>query len=298
MRRLLARILAVLAAAAVLVALWAWARIGRIDAERVTPDVWMLTGVGGNVGVLVTGAGVVVVDSMTFTRQGDAIEKKVAELTEQPIVTVLNTHYHVDHTHGNPGFAPGTKVISTANTLKHLKERDADYWRDPPARDLLPNDTFTDSKELKIGTKTIRASYQGRGHTDGDLVVLFVEDRVLVSGDLGWNRHWPNVDLEAGASVRLWPATLDAVIGLDYDKVIPGHGALTDREGLRRFREFLTTLWAETYEVASKGGTLDDALETVDLDRFGMQGLWFARFLTREFVIRRTFEEIAAGRTS
>jgi glyoxylase-like metal-dependent hydrolase (beta-lactamase superfamily II) len=298
MRRLFARLLAVLAAAAVLLALWAWARIGRIDAERLTPDVWMLTGVGGNVGVLVTGAGVVVVDTMTFTRQGDAIEKKVAELTDQPVVAVLNTHYHQDHTHGNPGFAPGTKVVSTVNTLKHLKERDADYWKDAPARDLLPNDTFTDVKELKIGTKTIRASYHGRGHTDGDLVVLFVEDRVLVSGDLGWNGHWPNIDLEAGASVRLWPATLDAVIALPYDKVIPGHGPATDRQGLRAFREFLVALWAQTSAVAAKGGTVDDALKTVDLDDFGMQGLWFARFLSREFVIRRTFEEIAAGRTS
>jgi glyoxylase-like metal-dependent hydrolase (beta-lactamase superfamily II) len=294
-RRLLARVLAVLAAAAVLVALWAWARIGRIDAERVTPDVWMLTGIGGNVAVLVTGAGVVVVDSMTFARQGDAIEKKIAELTDQPIVALLNTHYHRDHTHGNPAFAPGLKVISTANTLKHLKELDADYWRDAPARELLPNDTFTDAKEMKIGSKTIRGSYHGRGHTDGDLVVLFVEDRVLVSGDLGWNHHWPNIDLEAGASVRLWPRTLDSVMALEFDTVIPGHGELTDREGLRLFREFIVALWAQTYGVASKGGTIEQALATVDLDRFDMRRLWFVRFLNREFVIRQTFAEAKAS---
>jgi len=298
MRRFFARLLAVLAAAAVLLALWAWARVGRIDAEQLTPDVWMLTGVGGNVGVLVTGAGVVVVDTMTFARQGDAIEKKIAELTDQPIVAILNTHYHRDHTHGNPSFAPETKVVATANTLRHLRERDADYWRDSPARDLLPNDTFTDVKELRIGSKTIRASHHGRGHTDGDLVVLFVEDRVLHTGDLGWNGYWPNIDLEAGGSVGRWPRTLDGVMSLEFDRVIPGHGPVTDRDGLRRFREFLTTLWAGVHGVASKGGTVDDALETVDLDRFGMQRLWFARFLTREFVIRRTFEEIAAERAS
>lgn len=142
MRRLFARLLAVLAAAAVLVALWAWARVGRVDAERVTNDVWMLTGVGGNVGVLVTGAGV-------------------------------------------------------------------------------------------------------------------------------------------------------KVMALDYDKVIPGHGPVTDRAGLRRFHEFLTTLWEQTSAVAAKGGAVDEALRTVDLARFHMQGIWFARFLSREFVIRRTFEEAA-----
>ena len=97
--------------------------------------------------------------------------------------------------------------------------------------------------------------------------------------------------------MRLWPATLDSVLALDgWDKVIPGHGPVTDRAGLVNFRDFLTTLWNETSAVAARGGTVDEALKTVNLDRWHMQGLWFARFLTREFVIRRTFEEASAGR--
>src|SRR5205085_2012607 len=80
---------------------WAWQRVGRIDVEQLAPDVWMLTGVGGNTTVLRTGAGVVVFDTMTFVRQGTAILARIHQLTDEPVVAILNTHYHLDHAHGN-----------------------------------------------------------------------------------------------------------------------------------------------------------------------------------------------------
>jgi glyoxylase-like metal-dependent hydrolase (beta-lactamase superfamily II) len=294
---MLKRIALSLLALVVLIGSWAWYRIGRIDVEQVGKDVWMLTGVGGNVGVLATSEGVVVVDTMTMVRQGGAILARIRELTDQPVVAILNTHYHLDHTHGNPAFKPGTKVVATARTLTHLRERDADFWRDSPARDLLPNTTFDDQHELKLGGKTIRSLHPGRGHTDGDLVVLFMEDRVVHAGDLIFNGHFPNIDLEAGGTVAGWSASMERVLALDFDKVIPGHGPLTDKGGLRRFQEFMASLWSQTKAVADRGGTVDEALREVDVERFGLRSLWFAPYLNRGFVIRRAWEEaLATGR--
>jgi cyclase len=277
-------------------ALLAW-RVGRIDVQAVSPGLYLLTGVGGNVTVLITDAGAVVVDSMTFVRQGRIIEERVHALTPKPVLALLNTHYHVDHTHGNPAFPPGTQVVSTLPTLQHLRSLDADFWSEPPARDLLPNKIFQRSLDLRIGGKTIRALHLGRGHTDGDLVVLFVEDRVLATGDLFFNGHWPNIDLEAGASVREWPTTLERVLALDFDRVIPGHGSVSDRAGLERFRDFLRSLWTQTEAVVARGGSMADARRDVDLDRFGLTPLWFAPYLTRRFVIGRAFEEASARRS-
>jgi glyoxylase-like metal-dependent hydrolase (beta-lactamase superfamily II) len=272
-----------------------WYLIGRLEVTKLTDHVHMFAGLGGNVGVLVTTEGVAVVDTMTFVRQGSAIRAKIRELTPQPIVVVLNTHYHRDHTHGNPAFAVGTKVVSTAKTLEHLRTRDADYWKERPAQDLLPNDTFASTvKEMRLGGKTIRAYHLGRGHTNGDMVVLFAEDRVLHTGDLFFNGHYPNIDLEAGGSVRLWPATLDAVLALPFDLVIPGHGPATSRASLERFREFLAVLWRETGAVRERGGSVDDAVRLVDLDRFGLSPLWIAPSLNRGFVVRRAWEEMTA----
>jgi glyoxylase-like metal-dependent hydrolase (beta-lactamase superfamily II) len=288
--------LGVLLGVVLLVAGWAWQRIGRIDVEKVTDDVYMLTGVGGNVAVLVTDEGVVVVDTMTFVRQGAAILARIRSLTDQPVVAVLNTHYHLDHTHGNPAFAPGSKVVATTNTLRHLRERDAAFWADAPARDLLPNDTFEDTRELRLGGKTIRAVHPGRGHTDGDLVVQFVEDRVLAAGDLLFNGHFPNIDLEAGGSIEAWPTTIERALQLDFERLIPGHGPVTDRDGFRVFQGFMANLWAQTRRVAASGGSLDDALSRVDIEKFGLRRLWFAPQLNREFVIRRAYEEASRPR--
>ena len=268
----------------------AWWRVVHLDATQVRPGLWMLSGIGGNVGVLVTNEGVVVVDTMTFVRQGQSILERIRDLTDQRVMAILNTHYHLDHTHGNPAFPP-TDVIATRRTLEHLRTRDADFWRDSPARELLPNRVFDTTQEIAIGGKTIRLLHPGRGHTDGDLVVLFVEDRVLHAGDLLFNGFYPNIDLEAGGSVREWGPSMERVLALDFDTVIPGHGPVTDREGFRRFQAFMTTLWTQTSRIAERGGSLDEALREVDLAPFGLRRLWFAPNLSASFVIRRAWEE-------
>jgi cyclase len=196
--------------------------IRSLSVERINDDIHVIRGVGGNTTVLNTDAGAVVIDSMTFKMQGSLIREQAEQLTGKEVVLLVNTHYHLDHTHGNPGFKPGIQVVSTARTLSHLKVLDANNWQGDDAK-LLPNDTFVDKKKFKFGNKTITLLHPGRGHTDGDLVVLFEEDKTLVTGDLFFNRHYPNIDLEAGGSVQAWPATIDTMLALDFVTVIPGH---------------------------------------------------------------------------
>jgi cyclase len=265
--------------------------VGRIGIHPVAERLYMLTGVGGNVGVLVTAEGVVVVDTMTLVRQGRVILTRIGDLTEQPVIAVINTHYHLDHTHGNPAFAPGTRVVATDRTLHHLQTRDAEYWQDSPARDLLPNETFVNEREYRFGSDVIHVIHPGRGHTDGDLVVLFTDQKVLHTGDLLFNGRYPNIDLEAGGTIPGWIETLEEVKALDFETVIPGHGPLTDRAGIDRFQGFLRSLWSQTGEVVRRGGSLEDAQREVDLSEFGLRPIWFAPFLNHDFVVRRAFEE-------
>ena len=203
----------------------------------------MIRGMGGNVAVLRTGDGALIVDTMTFNWQGAGIRSLAKKLTGQPVTVIVNTHYHLDHVRGNPAFAPGTRVISTDRTLAHLKRTDASYFSGT-AVDLLPGETFEDEKTLKVVSKTIQLLYPGNGHTDGDLVAVFVEDNVLVTGDLFFHQLYPNIDLEAGGSISAWPATLDAVLALEFEHVIPGHCAVSNRTGLRGFRTFVAELAA------------------------------------------------------
>lgn len=283
-------------AAAVLVAggaLYALRVASKIRVEPVAGDVSVLQGLGGNVGVLRTPAGPVVVDSMTFRMQGEEIREKAEEIGGGKVQVLLNTHWHRDHSHGNPGFAPGTKVVATNRTLGHLREKDAGYWQGEAAA-LLPNETFDDVHELVVGGKTVRALSVGRGHTDGDLVVLFVDDRVLHTGDLFFHQRYPNIDLESGGSIREWMGTLDRVLALDFDRVIPGHGAVTDRAGIVQFQAFLRQLWAVGEHAAQQGLSLDETLRTADLTAdagYHAMRIPFLVDLDRDFVIQRAFEE-------
>jgi glyoxylase-like metal-dependent hydrolase (beta-lactamase superfamily II) len=145
-----------------------------------------------------------------------------------------------------------------------------------------------------VGGKTIRAHHLGRGHTGGDLVVQFVEDGVLHTGDLVFNGRYPNIDLEAGGSIPAWLETLDRVLELDFDRVIPGHGPVTDRDGIRAFQDFLRELWEIGQESAREGLSLEESLEVAELTRdagFEVFSIPFVVRRDRDFVVRRAWEE-------
>jgi len=234
---------------------------------------------------------------MTFVAQGRRIRDLAERIGGGPTQAVINTHYHIDHTHGNPAFAAGTKVVSTQRTRDYLMFFDPKYW-EGDAAGTVPNETFDGQHDLRIGGKTIRLLHLGRGHTGGDLVVLFKEDRVIHTGDLFFNHRYPNIDLEAGGSVREWIGTLDRVLAMDFDKVIPGHGLVTDREGLEAFQRFLQDLWTQTSDAVAAGKSLSETLATVDLrydEGYEVYSIPFVVRLDRDFVVRRAWEEASGA---
>jgi cyclase len=246
--------------------------------------------------VLRTDVGSIVVDTMTFTLQGREIREQARKLAG-PVQAIVNTHYHLDHTHGNPAFASGLRVVATERTRAYLDHLDADYW-EGDAAGTLPNELFERDHVIELGGKTVQLLHPGRGHTDGDLVALFVEDRVLHTGDLFFNGTYPNIDLEAGGSVKEWVETLDRVLALDFDRVIPGHGPVTDRAGLQAFQRFMRQLAEAGAQAARENRPLEEMQQTaaVDADEgYDVMSIPFVMRLDRDFVLRRAWEE-ATGR--
>ena len=113
MRRVLGRIALALIGLLAIAGIYAYQQVTSIQSERVTDDVNVLYGLGGNVGVLATSRGAVIVDSMTFRMQGARIRDLAEKIGRGPIQAIINTHYHRDHTHGNPAFAAGSSIWST-----------------------------------------------------------------------------------------------------------------------------------------------------------------------------------------
>lgn len=294
-KRLLLLVLLLLLSAAAYV----WVQLRSLEVEQLSDDLYVLRGLGGNVAVLRTDAGTVVVDSMTLPWQGQRIRETARALTGMDTVLLINTHYHLDHTHGNPAFAADTRVLSTARTLHYLRALDADFWAGDAAR-LLPNETVSDRRVVQVGNKTLVVLHPGAGHTDGDLVVLFEQERAIHMGDLLFSGHYPNIDLEAGGTVQGWPTTLRAIQQLDFETVIPGHGATTDRAGIVRFQSFLEQLGELARHAARDHTPLQQFLRTqrLTLD----ENLEDIRMiipvgLNRKFVLQRAWEETTGNFT-
>lgn len=293
MGRFLRRLGVVVLISAALLAGYTYNRLTHLGYDRLTEDVFVIYGQGGNVGVLRTDAGTLVVDSMLMPLQGQKIRELAEKLTGQPVRVVVNTHYHFDHTHGNPTLAADAEVVTTTRTRDNLLARDAKFWEGDNAAGL-PDTTFDHEHTIPIGGKTVRLVHPGRGHTDGDLVALFVEDRVLHAGDLVWNKRYPNIDLEAGASIEQWVGTLDRVLALDFDTVIPGHGLATNADTIRGFQGFLRDLLALGRDAASRGLTLAQTLAEPSLAAYADYEAMVVPFVIRldhDFVVRRSWEE-------
>ena len=273
--------------------IWLWLTLTTFEVTKISGDVHVLEGAGGNVTILKTTYGTVVIDSMTFDFQGRKIRELAEELAGAPVKIVINTHYHGDHTHGNLAFDPQTRFIASENTAKYLRRCDADHWQDASG---FPNELISGDTTLNVGNKTLQLSLPGSGHTGGDLVVKIVEDDVLVMGDLFFNNFYPNIDLEAGGSVQKWPATIAPYLSQAEKHVIPGHGKPAGMDALKQFHAFVSELAEEGQVIANKSE--EEALELAKLSAdkgYGVISVPFLLNLDRDFVVRRAWQETSGS---
>ena len=255
-RRLIARI-----SAGVLFLLLAWvaytqnqAQPPQLKLNKVHDDLYEIEGDGGNVAVLVTNEGIILVDDK-FEQDHDAILAQIKTVSQQPVKYVINTHYHQDHSGGNAKFLPTADIISTQNARTNiLGHKQSNVTGSPvaPARIV-----FTDETAVFLGGKEVRAKYFGRGHTNGDAVVYFPALKTIHTGDLMAGTS-PLIDYNGGGSLAEWATTLDAAMQLDFDTVIPGHGAVTNRAGLTTYRNNVEKLKGEVTSLIRSGKSQDD----------------------------------------
>ena len=214
----------------------------RIRATHVAGNVYMLQGRGGNIGVSAGEDGVLLVDDQ-FAPLAPKIRAAVDSLAGDGVRYVLNTHWHHDHTDGNKVFGREAPVVAHRNVRLRLASPQVSGSDTTPAlpEDALPEITFGESVSIHFNGEEIRVEHFPRGHTDGDAVVFFPESGVVHMGDHMFARRFPYVDLGSGGSVQGYTRNVKAVLDSlpDGAAVIPGHGELTDVQGLRSFHAML-----------------------------------------------------------
>lgn len=233
--------------------------------EKLTDDLHVIVGSGGNVAVLKTDDGAVLVDDK-FAPNVPEILEKVKSVTDKPVRYVMNTHHHGDHTGGNGTLIKTAEIVAHDNVYANMTK-----GNQPGA----PRITFSDKASLRVGGKEIRAHYFGRGHTNGDSLILFPAQRVLHTGDL-FVQGAPFIDYAGGGSAVEWTNTLEKALALDFDRVIPGHGPIMTKAQLRDWVETFKKMRTKATEIKRSGKSAEEFAKALNLDEFGWKAspLW------------------------
>ena len=254
----------------------------QLKIDKVKDDLYQIVGDGGNVAVYVTGEGVILVDDKFEQDYGQIVEK-VKSVTPQPIKYILSTHHHSDHSGGNVKFAPTVEIISTANARANIVEH---KQSNAPANMVPASVTFTDETAVYLGGKEVRARYYGRGHTNGDAVIYFPALKTVHTGDL-MAGNTPLIDYPGGGSVVEWTKTLDGALKLDFDTVIPGHGNVTNKAGLKTYRDNVEKLRTRAQSLI-RGGKSQEEVGKVMMAEFG----WTANSLQMQWSLPGLMTEL------
>jgi glyoxylase-like metal-dependent hydrolase (beta-lactamase superfamily II) len=221
-----------------------------IKATKVSGNIYMLEGAGGNIGASIGDDGIVIVDDQ-FAPLAEKIQASLKSLgiTNKPVCFVINTHYHGDHTGGNAPFSTaGSTVIAQDNVRKRLESGgtagngSSIHMENKPAeKAALPIITFEHDVTVHLNGEDIRALHFPAGHTDGDSIIFFPKNNVVHMGDDFVRYGFPFIDVSSGGSVQGMIAAMEkATAQLPADvKVIPGHGALSNLNDVREFTKML-----------------------------------------------------------
>ena len=210
----------------------------KLDTVKLADDLFVIHNdfVPGNTTALITSAGVILVDDKYEVDHANVMAA-LKKITTQPVRYVINTHYHGDHSGGNAKLqALGARAVSSEKARERMVS-----GKQPGQSDL----TFDQRMHLRLGGKQVDLYYVGRAHTDGDIVALFPQHRVLAAGDIFTvgDRTPELIDYAGGGSAREWPATLDKALALPFDRAVPGHGVVATRAEMKKFRDSTQTLF-------------------------------------------------------
>jgi cyclase len=256
---------------------------------NVNENVYCLYGAGGNIGILKGEEGVLLVDSQ-YAKYSSEILEEIRKISPDPILYLINTHYHGDHTDGNPILGKGAKIIGHINCknsmLKGKKPEEA-------AENLgIPEETFESEMTINFGNETVKLLYLGPGHTSGDAVVVFEKAGVIHAGDLFFHKIPPYIDVNDGSGTGNWVKIIGILAERYPDfKVIPGHGEVATMKEFYRFADYLRYLHDQVAAAIESGKTKEQAVASIDLSNYDYiqdQG----EFLTKKRNIELVYDEL------
>lgn len=256
----------------------------------------MLESFGGNIGVIAGAQGVLLVDA-EYPQLNDKVVAAVHRISPAPIRYVVDTHWHWDHVGANSDFArAGALIISSEQTRSHIvaAQRSGSPTGQPYAPDpaAIPTLTVGSGTAFHLAGQTVEVIHVPPAHTDGDLVVRYVEADVLQTGDTFFHGFYPDIDIDHGGTIDGMIALYDTLYKMcgPHTKVIPGHGPIANREDIRIYQAMLREVRKRVASGIAAGLSEEALIARHPLD--DLDQLWGGNLIKAPYLIAIVYEDL------
>ncbi len=219
-----------------------------------------------NAGIVVGRDGILVVDTLISAKEAQRFLADIRKISDKPIKYVVNTHTHLDHAFGNGVFAKQGAIVISHDADRRLLEKIGDtilknignYGLKPEdmvgTEIVYPSLTFSDRMTIDLGGEIVELIRVAPSHTEGSVVVHLPARKLLFSGDILFTDFHPYL---ADGDISGWTRTLDALLTMDVERIIPGHGPLSSKKDLQEMKEYLILFDAKARELAAVSQDVD-----------------------------------------
>jgi len=226
----------------------------------VKPGLYMVTGAGANSMVRVVGEGIILVDTKGLGEANyNALLAQIKTVSDKPVKYVVVGDVHQDKS-GNTGLfvSAGAQVIAHENEKKGLET-----YTNPAGTPAPPNVTYKTEYSIRMYNKEFAHVYHfGAASTGGDSITYFPDLKVVVMGDVFQNGM--NCDYAQGGSMVEWPKTLETVLKLDFDTVIPNRGDPAKRADLQAALKRLNAISSAAIDLIKKGTPKEELVAKIN----------------------------------
>src|SRR5689334_6273883 len=236
-----------------------------IKTTKLSPNVYVLEGQGGTIGVLAGPDGVLMVDSQ-FAPLTDKIVAAIKQINPGPIKFLINTHVHGDHTGGNANLGAMGVTIIARPQLRARLEKPAPTAAGAPGTPTpaagLPRLTYDAPMTVHMNGEQVQLIPIPVAHTDGDTLVKFPNADVIMTGDFYRSAGFPNIDRANGGTLNGMLAGLQAVVDAAgaATKIVPGHGAIVDKTAVAAHRQMIIAIRDKVAALVKQGKTQQDVI--------------------------------------
>jgi len=262
-----------------------------IRTEKVTDSLYVLFGLGGNIGVSIGAQGVLIVDDQ-FPQMISKIGDAIRAIGGGGVDFAINTHWHFDHAEGNLALGPaGTWLVSQANSRRMMLDDHlidlvtSSYEQKAYPTSALPAITYDDTMQFHFNDETIELLHPGPAHTTGDTAVIFRGSNAVHLGDVFNRTGYPFIDAGNGGDLRGMIDFCQAVLdGIDETTVvIPGHGEISDYAGLQSYIAMLEDMHQTIGKMVKRGKSLEEVVAANPTARYDAENGDSTNFVNRAY---------------